>query len=188
MDTLTHLKKYEGFTLPKTFKPFIEFYVSVAGGICDGFHLIAEDEKHMLKSYATEPEFLASFMKIAQSDFGGGEYLFWLKEAKDLTKAPIVCFGGEGGYQIVANNFNELLQILTYDVETIGIDWDSVSYYKDKDEFSPSKNADAFSKWIKSTLGVDAIDTEEQIEQIVQNAQNQHQGALEKWVHQFYEA
>jgi hypothetical protein len=45
----------------------------------------------------------------------------------------VVLFGSEGGYHVVAENIQQLLHLLTYDVEPM-TSWESVFYYKDKQD------------------------------------------------------
>lgn len=104
----------------------------------DGFEFSLDKEKTGLKTYSTDELFLNSIYEFANADGTGSSYGFWLKDnITNLNEAPIVVFGSEGGYHVVAKNLDELLQLLTFDSEPM-IDWDEVYYYKDIEEYEPS--------------------------------------------------
>ena len=87
------------------------------------------------------------------------------------------------GFHVVARNFNELLQILTFDSEPM-IDWDRVYYYKDSDDFEPSSMSKEYRQWLKTECLLDPIDD---ADEIVKQAQKEYNDAFKNWVARFYE-
>ncbi|GAA4825279.1 hypothetical protein [Algivirga pacifica] len=149
----------------------------------DGFELLFDENDTMLKSYSTDKSFLDSFIIFAQADGTGSLYAYWLS-SKELTQnTPIVIFGSEGGVYVVAENFNDLLKILTLDSEPM-VDHDEVSYYKDTADYNPSKNRPEYLNWLKKEFKIDPI---ENTDEIVLIAQEKYQKALKTWVNKFTE-
>jgi hypothetical protein len=148
----------------------------------EGFELRVIEEKHLLKTYSDKGEFLNSIIEFAQADGTGSSYAFWLKNGnKDLRSAPIVVFGSEGGYHIVAKNILELFQILTYDIEPI-ILWDQIFYHKDAD-YVPSEKNDAFKKWALQNFKISEVNS---ADDIVKAAQIEYQDQFKTWMKNYY--
>jgi len=181
-----YLEKYKDYKIPASLKKLIEYSVERDLYLSAGFELEPNNIKYMYESYSSEKEFTESFICIGSADCMGSEYAFWVKNNNNLTNAPIIEFGGEGGYQIVANNFDELIRILTFDTEPM-IDWDGIEFYKDEDDYEPSENIDEFHAWVKANLGLQIINTSEEINEIISKAQEVHQAELKSFVGQFYE-
>jgi len=186
MSTEDYLKKYNDFKIPESLKKLIEFSIEKGSFFSQGFEFEPENIKYMYESYSSEKEFNESFICIGSADGMGSEYAFWVKNTDDLTNAPIIAFGGEGGYQIIAQNFDELVRILTFDTEPM-IDWDGIEFYKDEDDYEPSENIDKFHAWVKANLGLEIINMAEEIDDIISKAQEVHQTELKSFVGQFYE-
>lgn len=91
-------KKYQDFKIPESLTELILFSIEKGSFFSDGFQFEPKDIKYMYESYSSEKEFTKSFICIGSADGMGSEYAFWLKNDNDLTNAPIVAFGGEGGY------------------------------------------------------------------------------------------
>ena len=174
------LKKYQDFKIPKSLTKLIEFSLEKDSFFSDGFEIEPENIKYMYESYSSEKEFTASFICIGSADGGGSEYAFWLKNGKDLTNAPIVAFGGEGGYHIVAKNFDELIRILTFDIEPM-IDWDGIQFYKDEDDFESSQCANEFHDWVRTNLNLELIDSDQEMDKIITESKEVYQNELKEW-------
>lgn len=147
-----------------------------------GFEFRVDEENYMLKTYSEEDEFLNSLIQFAQADGTGSTYAFWIKGLnEDLDIAPIVAFGSEGGYHIVSENISSLLKILTYDAEPM-IDWDSIHYYRNDDDYEPSRYIDAYRSWLEKNYQIGTVSN---ADEIVQNAQNRYQEEFKEWIGKF---
>ncbi|HGF4942351.1 TPA: hypothetical protein ACF4E7_004689 [Vibrio parahaemolyticus] len=179
------IEHFEGLTLPENLLPLISFDDEVASDayFSEGFEFSIDQEKLGLKTYSESKDFLNSIYEFASADASGSSYGFWLKDGnRNLENAPIVAFGSEGGYHVVARNFNELLQILTFDCEPM-IEWDSVCYYRDPDDYEPSEHRGEYCAWLK----VRGIDQTEDADEIVKEAQQEYQESFSNWFSKYYE-
>ena len=188
MSTKNELVEYfQGLTLPSNFLPLVSFDQEVAPDtyFSQGFEFLIDEEKFGLKTYSENTEFLNAIYEFASADGSGSSYGFWLKDGNlNLEFAPIVVFGSEGGFHIVARNFNELLQILTFDCEPM-IDWDDVNYYRDPEDFEPSEKRAKYCDWLKDKCGFEVT---ENANTIVEVAQQEYQQLFKAWVSKFYES
>lgn len=175
---------FQGLELPHKLLPLLRFDRQQAGGdyFSQGFELAIDADKHGLRSYSEEVNFLEALYEFASADGTGSSYCFWLKDGnKNLQHAPVVVFGSEGGYHVVARNFDELLQLLSYDCEAM-VDWDDVSYYKDPDESASAASA-AFHRWLQQ-YDIALIDD---ADALVAQAQATYQQPFYQWMAQFYQ-
>lgn len=187
MSTEQQMTEYlQGLALPEKLLPLLRFDRTGAGNdyFSEGFEFSIDKEKLGLKAYSEDPAFLDSLFEFATADGSGSGYYFWLKDGNtNLEQAPVVVFGSEGGYHVVAHHFDELLQLLTFDSEPM-IDWDEVYYYKDPDDFKPSAESETYHRWLQHQYGMAVIDD---ADAIVANAQASYQQAFKSWVAQFYQ-
>ena len=187
MSMKENLISYFGeLTVPKKLLALLEFDNEVVGNnyFSDGFEFSLDEEKYGLKTYSDNESFLNSIYEFANADGTGSTYGFWLKDGNfNLEEVPIVAFGSEGGYHVVACNIDELLQILTFDSEPM-IDWDEVFYYKEPDDFEPSSKIEEYKRWLKIEYSLPAI---ENADEIVKRAQKLHKDSFNAWVGKFYE-
>jgi hypothetical protein len=119
IDKNDFIKNFNGLTIPDELAKLLDFQnnVSKENFYSAGFELIVVLEKFGLRTYSEDLQFLNSILEFANADGTGSSYGFWLNGSKqDLRETPIVIFGSEGGFHIVARNIQELLQILTYDM------------------------------------------------------------------------
>lgn len=130
----------------------------------------------MLSTYSTDKNFLDGFVEFAQAGSGGSTYAFWTAQEPDLSKAPVVIFGNEGGAHIVAENIKDLLAILACDTEP-SCDWDKVYYFKNEDD-EPSTYAREYGNWISDKFGIHVPVT---ADEIVKKAQEKHQVEFKQW-------
>lgn len=187
MNTEQQMTDYlQGLTLPEKLLPLIRFDRHAAGNdfFSQGFEFRIDNDKAGLRTYSEDPAFLDSLYEFATADGTGSGYCFWLKDGNtNLEQAPVVVFGSEGGHHVVAHNFDELMQLLTFDSEAM-IDWDEVCYYKDPDDFEPSAESDTYHHWLQCHFGISVIDD---ADAIVASAQATHQQAFREWVARFYQ-
>ena len=92
---------------------------------------------------------------------------------EDLNNCPIVVFGDEGGVHIVAENTKKLIQLLTLDTE-ISVDFDKAYFYQDEEYYEESENKEEFKDWVKNQFNLEAIESNEDTDEIVEEAQRKY--------------
>ncbi|MDH7446626.1 hypothetical protein [Aquimarina sp. 2201CG14-23] len=148
-----------------------------------GFEFMIDKEKHMLASYSEDEDFLTSFYEFAYADGSGSTYALWLQDRdKTLDESPIVAFGSEGGYHIIARNMVDFLQILTYDVDPM-IDWEDIYYYKDEPNYEQSPYNNSFIQWLEDKFNLSSVVN---ADTIVQRTKNILQQDFNDWMKQYY--
>ncbi|MFT4233108.1 MAG: hypothetical protein QM606_10095 [Leucobacter sp.] len=141
----------------------------------DGFEFIS-DGRRGLATWSEDPEFLDALVPFALANGSGSIYAFWAIE-EDLSQCPIVVFGDEGGYHVVAGDLRDFLALLSYDIE-ITVDFDEAYFYKDDDD-EESGGAEAYAGWLGETFGIEPISDPDPI---VEGAREQHQESFVKRV------
>lgn len=178
-------KNFNDLAVPSELIELLNFQneVSKESFYSDGFELTIDTEKVGLKTYSEDEFFLSSIIEFANADYTGSTYGFWLKDKnKNLSESPIIAFGSEGGFHIVAENIKELLQILTFDSEPM-IDWDEVSFYKSENH-EPSLFAEEYKKWLAENYDLPPV---ENPDFLVEKAQSKYQAEFQKWMSRYYE-
>lgn len=146
-----------------------------------GFGLY-EDDKSGISSWSEDSDFLDKLMPFAQANGSGSMYVLWNNgSGNSLSDLPVVVFGDEGGYHIVAKNILEFMQLLTFDTE-ISVDHEEVYFYKDED-YEESENLQEYINWLKENFNLNPI---EETESILENAQEKYKADFDKWVSQYY--
>jgi len=183
---------FKGYKIPKELKSLLEFQVSenIPSYYSNAIYLMTE-ETALIESFSTDEEFLSSFIPFAEANSSGSIYAFWMnnKTTDDLTQAPIVVFGDEGGVFVVANNIQELLQIAAYDVEAVV--YEDEFYFQDKDvleeegEFNSAEFYTEYLDWLRSEAKLKPILTIDDVDAIVDRAQAKHQDKLEQYIKRF---
>lgn len=184
IDKNDFIKNFNGLTIPDELVKLLDFEnnISKEKFYSAGFELIVDLEKYGLRTYSEDLQFLNSILTFAIADGTGSLYGFWIKDnSHDLKKTPIVIFGSEGGYHIVARNIFELLQLLSYDVEPMVL-WDRVFFYKDEHDFEPSDFARIFKKWLLDNFKINEIND---AEDIIRVAQSEYQEEFNTWMKTF---
>lgn len=136
------------------------------------FGLTITEEKTGIKTWSEEEEFYNSFIEFAGANGSGSSYAYWLID-QDLNNCPIVVFGDEGGVHVVAENTQKLIQLLTLNTE-ISVDFDKAYFYKDEEYYEESENLEEFHEWVKKEFNLDAIETNEEADEIVDQAQRKY--------------
>lgn len=149
-----------------------------------GFGLY-EDDKSGIASWSEDQEFLDKLMPFAQANGSGSMYVLWNNESgKSLNELPVVVFGDEGGYHIIAKNIFEFMRLLTFDNE-ISVDHEAVYFYKDEDDYEESENLSEYVTWIKENFNLDPVTTED-TETIIEAAQEEYKEDFDNWVSKYY--
>jgi len=174
IDVESYIAFFGSNTVPIELLDLLEFQNESQDFFSSTFEIACDDGQDSLNTYSDDINFQRSFMIFAQADCFGSSYAFWLqKKGVALGACPIVIFGGEGGVQIVASDFRQLLQILSLDVEPM-VDWSSVSFFKDADD-QPSGQHKAYVDWL-SKHNLSAISN---ADSIVNSAQFKYQEQLD---------
>lgn len=182
-DLVNHFRE---LNIPQKLLSLLQFDNEIAQSkyFSDGFEFAVDKEKSGLKTYSENNVFLNSIYEFANADGTGSSYGFWLKDGNvNLEQVPIVAFGSEGGFHVVASNLDDLLQILTFDSEPM-IDWDEIYYYKDPDDFEPSAKSKEYIEWLKKVCALEPI---ENADDVVKKAQIEYKDSFNSWVGNFYE-
>ncbi|WP_286969359.1 hypothetical protein [Flavobacterium sp. UBA4854] len=136
------------------------------------FGLTITNDKTGIKTWSEEEEFYNSFIEFAGANGSGSSYAYWLID-EDLNNCPIVVFGDEGGVHIVAENTKKLIQLLTLDTE-ISVDFDKAYFYQDEEYYEESENKEEFQDWVKNQFNLEAIESNEDADEIVEEAQRKY--------------
>lgn len=149
-----------------------------------GFGLLL-DEKDGIASWSEDEAFLDKLMPFAQANGSGSMYVLWNNDSgKSLNELPVIVFGDEGGYHVIAKNIFEFMRLLTFDNE-ISVDHEQVYFYKDEEDYEESENFSEYINWLKEKFNLDPV-TIEDTEAIIATAQKEYKEDFDKWVSQYY--
>ncbi len=145
---------------------------------CESFAINKfDDDSGLDAGWSKDSAFLKQLYPFARATGSGSFYAIWqVKPGDDLSTAPIVVFGDEGGEHVVAQNIDDFLRILVFDVEP-SIDHDKVYYYKAKDHKASDEHR-AYRKWLKDEFGISNVPHPDRI---VKAAQEKFGAAFAKW-------
>lgn len=179
-DVSDFLNNFAGHQLPDHLEKLYAFDGKSREEYARGFELVDLSQKLLLKSYSDDSLFLASFIGFAQASHSDSHYALWIANNRDLNAAPIVVFGAEGGYHVVADDMMQLLLILSCDVEPL-VRWEGVIYGKrSPDEASP-RNGE-FRDWLKKTFGIRPV---VEADSIVKIAGAKHGEKFRNWIRDY---
>jgi hypothetical protein len=149
---------------------------------CDGFAVGKfDDDSGLGAGWSKDSAFLKQLYPFARATGSGSFYAIWqMKPGDDLSKSPIVVFGDEGGEHVVAQEMDDFLRVLAFDVEP-SIDHDKVYFFK-PDDHQPSDEHRAYKRWLKDNFGVA---TTPHPDKIVKDAQAKFGAAFAKWKKRF---
>ncbi|HMR84282.1 MAG TPA: hypothetical protein PKE30_14165 [Niabella sp.] len=170
--------------IPTELEKLIYFQTNISSfeNYSQGFG-VSVDDKGGLKSWSEENSFLERLLPFAQANGTGSFYAIWLDgTTKPINEMPIVVFGDEGGVHIVAENFLQLLHLLTFDAE-ISVDFDKAWFYKDENDYKESEDLDEFLEWLKDDYGLDQV---QEPADIIGAAQEKYKEAFDKWFGQYF--
>ncbi|WDF65575.1 hypothetical protein [Flavobacterium sp. KACC 22763] len=136
------------------------------------FGLTITEEKTGIKTWSEEEEFYNSFIEFAGANGSGSSYAYWIID-NDLNNCPIVVFGDEGGVHVVAESTQKLIQLLTLDTE-ISVDFDKAYFYQDEEYYEESENKEEFREWVKEEFNLNAVETNEEADEIVEETQRKY--------------
>lgn len=174
-------RNFVGFELPKELILLNEFDNTVDGYYSKGFELVLDD-KAGIATWSESKEFLYRLMPFAEANASGSTYALWNDgNNNELDNLPVVVFGDEGGYHIVAENILDLLQLLTFDTE-ISVDHEEVYFYKDEEDYEESQSLSLYTNWLKENFNLDPIS---QPEEIISKAQKKYKEKFDNWVGQY---
>ncbi|MGG5505206.1 MULTISPECIES: cell wall assembly protein [unclassified Myroides] len=185
---------FKGYKIPKELKSLLEFQVSenIPSYYSNAIYLMTE-ETSLIENYSADEAFLKAFIPFAEANSSGSIYAFWIEntEITDLSNAPVVAFGDEGGIFVVARNIQELLQIAAYDVEAVV--YENEFYFQDKEvleeegEFTAAEFNMEYLDWLRTEAKLKPVLTIDDVDAIVDQAQEVHQEKLEQYIKRFIE-
>ncbi|WP_300978390.1 hypothetical protein [Flavobacterium sp.] len=142
-------------------------------------------DKRGLKTYSKNGTFINAFIEFAGANGTGSSYGFWVLN-EDLNECPVVIFGDEGGIQVIAGNFRQLLQLLSFDHEP-SVSYDEVSFYFDEEDedYEHSESHEEYVLWLQLNFGLQPITTDEETELIIEKAQQKYQKQLNEFIAQY---
>jgi hypothetical protein len=147
------------------------------------FGLTITNDKTGIKTWSEEEEFYNSFIEFSGANGSGSSYAYWLID-KDLNNCPIVVFGDEGGIHVVAENIRRLIHLLTLDTE-ISVDFDYAYFYKDEEYYEDNENKEEFHQWVKEEFNLNAIETNEEADEILEQAKRKYKQKLNDFLVKF---
>lgn len=182
------LQQFWQKSLPLALEKLIDFQEQQSGFECysQGFGVCFDDKDGLKHGWCNNPDFLAKLYPFAQANGTGSYYAFWDNGlGLSLDEMPVVVFGDEGGEWVVAKNFLELLQLLSYDTE-IYVDYDRAGFFKldeDDEYYYESDDAVLYREWLQEHFGdLPFVDNDEQAGAITQVAQQTYQQAFNDWL------
>lgn len=178
-------QNFMGYPVPTILVDLLAFEAdnAIENYYSESFELIVDD-KYELRTLSQEPAFLDQLFPFAQADNNGSFYAIWLDKGQDLNTAPIVVFGNDGSYYVVAQNLLSLVRLLSLDVEPM-VDDDGVYYYKDEENYEPSLHSRKFKKWLREYYFLSPISTNFAAAQLVEEAQDLYQELFLLWMAPF---
>ena len=178
-------ENFTGNKLPKNLISLNEFQNQSNKYFSESFEL-RFDDKSGIESWSDNKNFLEKLIPFAKANASGSMYAIWKNnEELDLDELPIVVFGDEGGYNVVAENSLGLFQLLTFDKE-IYVDFDTIGFFKDEDDYEESPRLKEYVTWLKENFNLDAV-TETEAESIIEKAQEKFKHEFDNWVDQYLE-
>ncbi|MCP2025076.1 hypothetical protein L1276_000216 [Flavobacterium sp. HSC-32F16] len=176
--------QFGDYALPEDLVKLYEFdqqYGSETYSEC--FGLTITEDKTGIKTWSEEEEFYNSFIEFAGANGSGSSYAYWLID-KYLNNCPIVVFGDEGGIHVVAENTRKLIHLLTLDTE-ISVDFDKAYFYKDDEYYEDNENKTEFHDWVKKEFNLDPIESNEETDEIVNQAKEKYKKRLNEFLTKF---
>ena len=150
----------------------------------DGFELAPLDDSGR-RTWSSDPAFVSAFVEFATANGSGSSYALWLVD-EDLSQCPVVVFGDEGGLYVVADNLQQLLQLLTLDQEVrvlpdTGASFDSSG--RDADRWSALH--EAYVAFARKRGDITPLSRDEQANAIVRAARERWQPRLDAFLKKF---
>ncbi|WP_316801821.1 hypothetical protein [Pedobacter nototheniae] len=185
MINITTFKENLGLSeIPTELEKLIYFQnnISSYGNYSQGFAVLLDD-KSGLKSWNDDENFLNHLLPFAQANGSGSFYAIWDDGTnKPLNQMPVVVFGDEGGVHIVAENFLQLLHLITYDTE-IWVDLEETYFFRNEEDYEESDDLSEYLRWMKGDYHLDQI---EQPDEIIKTAQEKHKENFDAWFGQYF--
>ena len=180
------LKENSGMKeIPEDLMKLIDFQINTSQPeyYSQGFSLFCDNYSNALETWSEEKEFLSRLYPFATANGTGSFYCIWDdRSGRSLNEMPIVVFGDEGGVGIVAENLRQLFHLLSYDIE-VSVDWESIYFYKDDDDYEANDDLELYLGWLKDNFGFDQIS---EPDEIIKTAQEKYQAAFADWLKRYY--
>jgi hypothetical protein len=139
------------------------------------------DTSGLEAGWSKTPAFLAGLIPFARATGGGSFYALWrISPEIDLSQAPVIVFGDEGGEHVIARNVRELFQLLTFDSEP-SVGHDEVYFYRDEDDEHTERH-DEFVAWLDEQFGLAPVDDPAEV---IATAQDEFGARFSEWKSQY---
>lgn len=180
-----YAQNFVGYTIPNVLVDLLSFanHCPSDDYFSESFELLVDIE-YGLETWSSAPEFLDRLIPFAIADGNGSFYAIWSQTNQDLNNAPIIVFGGDGSFHVVAANILDFLRLIALDVEPI-VDSDGVYYCRDEENYEPSPCARKYRNWLRQHYYLSPISNNLAAEQIVEQAQESYQEAFWHWIRQY---
>lgn len=145
-----------------------------------GFGLTRFDDDTPLEAgWSRDPAFLGSLYPFARATGNGSFYAIWrIHPGDNLSRSPIVLFGGDGSEYVVAQNVEELLSLVMVDSEPTVDDDDLAAFVRPGSGYRASPAFPAYSEWVEDSYPV-VVNRAPDV--IVKRAQVRYGPAFKKW-------
>lgn len=173
-------KVFGNHKIPKDLKLLFDFEQEHGSENYSECFYLKTSTDYGLDNWCESKEFIDAFLEFATANGSGSSYAYWIID-EDLEKCPIVVFGDEGGIHVVANSTKDFIHLLTFDVE-ISVDHESAYFYKDDEYHEESDCKEEFDNWAKENFQLNALQTNEETEVIIDKAKEKYQTKLENFM------
>ncbi|WAC74738.1 hypothetical protein OU995_08570 [Roseateles sp. SL47] len=183
---------FRGHPVPEELSRLLAFQNDLGTQYTESLYLTLSETHGLVHGWSSEPAFLERLVAFAVANGSGSFYALWNPEDGSLpSQWPVVVFGDEGGEWVIASHVRDLLQLAALDVEPY-VAHDRVFFYIDEDDDEEEddedsefdEGIDAYRDWLKSTLGLKAV---EDPAPVVDTAQARWQAAFDDWKRPFLE-
>ena len=204
IETQQQKKKLEKLQSMEEFCDLVQFARNLTeeGYFSQGFEILkgedglgAEDGESGLRSWVRGgagdaqkdvEDFFDKFIPFANANGTGSFYALWIDDAeKPLNQLPVIVFGDEGGVFVVAENFVQLLHLLTY-YDEISVDCGEGVYFC-RYEYEESDNLRHYLQWVKQNYDLNPVTESEETEKIIKAAQEKYTARFNAWFSQYFD-
>lgn len=148
-----------------------------------GFEFLPFGDSSWVQTWSADSDFLNGVLPFAQANASASVYALWrIDDRSELVTLPVVVFGDEGGFHVVARSLRELFQLLSYDAEMV-VAWDMCYMLRDEDDYSPSGGHEAYVAWLQREVGLAPV---QDPDPIMTRAQSELGEQFAAWMARYY--
>lgn len=186
-ETTRYLSTFKSYQVSEDFEVFLNFYFSHPNLIFNGLRIEADLlHRNTCKILLENDQYKNLENKLiyfADANYSGSAYAFWLRdESIPLTDNPIIFIGDEGCISVVANNFLDLLLLLSTNIDPCFHYNEEFKYGIEFLHSGIDINLNGvYNTWIEQELNLVPIDNiEVLLDDIIKPALDKHQTELNK--------